>query len=153
MTLRRALGLGVLVLVVAAVWVAVAATSADDDDASPPDRPGRLLDLRPEDVTAVEANGRPVELAQVRADLAPLLAVRTLTGIQPGYGLDPPAVVVTVHTRHRTYDLRIGSYNFDETAVYASVGTNVGTILPTLAERLASAAGVSIPNVRSEPPS
>ena len=145
MTRRRWFAVAALVAVAASIWIVVATTAPDDHDGdAPADRPERLLDLRPADITSVEANGHDVPLAQVRHDLAPLLAVRTLPTVKASYGLDPPAFVVTVHTRARTYDLRIGAYNFDKTAVYAAVSTRVGTILPTLAERLASAAGVPL---------
>jgi hypothetical protein len=144
-TRRRWTAIGALVAVVAAIWIAVASTGSDNEG-SPSDRPERLLDLRPADITAIEANGHDVPLDEVRNDLAPLLAVRTLTSVKASYGLDPPAFVVRVHTRTRTYELRIGAYNFDKTAVYASVGANVGTILPSLAEHLASAAGLALKN-------
>ena len=144
MTRRRWLALSALVVAVAAIWIAVASTGDTGDD-EPTDRPERLLDLRPADLIAVEANGHAVPLDHVRSELAPLLAVRTLARVEPSYGLDPPAIVVTVHTRTRTYELRVGSYNFDKTAVYAAVGAKVGTILPTLAGRLSEAAGVTIP--------
>jgi hypothetical protein len=144
MTSRRWLGLGALVVVVAVIWIAVAATGSDDADAPPSDRPDRLLDLRPADIIAVEANGHVVPLDQVRDDLAPLLVIRRITRVDPTYGLDPPWVTVLVHTRDRSYELGIGRYNFDETAVYARVGNKVGTILIRLADRLASAAGVTL---------
>ena len=44
----------------------------------------------------------------------------------------------------RAYELRIGAYNFDRTAVYAQVGSVVATILPALAEHLAADADRTI---------
>jgi hypothetical protein len=146
-TRRRALALAALAIAVVVIWIAVA-QSGSDEDAPAPDRPTRLLDLRPADIVSVDVGDHPLppdELDNLRPELAPLLAIRTLHDRKSAYGLDPPTLVVTVHTTGRSYEVLVGAYNFDRTAVYAAVGDRTGTILPTLAERLASAAGVAIP--------
>ena len=149
MTGRRAVI--ALVVVAALVWIVVARTGGSSSAPPPADRPTHLVDVRPADIVGVDvravASGKQATLTgdaltAVRADLAPLLAIRTLDRRDPAYGLDPPTMEVVVRTASASYRVLVGVANFDRTGVYAAVDDRTATILASLADRLGSAVGL-----------
>lgn len=127
------LALGV---VAGAAWAAVAVTAPKPQHR---DQPERLLNASRARVVAIDvvepSSGRRVHLdgtplSRLAADLAPLLAVRSLPALKPAYGLGAPFARLEARTEAGSLPaVLLGATNFDHTGYYVRIEGRPGAAL------------------------
>lgn len=134
----RRRGIVALAVLALGAWALVGLTGHRGGDGAA-GRPARLLNAERAKVVRITvtdpSSGRAVTLPaaqrdRLAGDLSPLLAVRVLPSVRPGYGLDHPQADVSVGTTAgRQPTVHLGATNFDRTGYYVTVDGRPGAAL------------------------